>query len=599
MKLWKLLIQCMALILFSSTLCAQIKPTAMVLPINFVNLDKKGLQGSLNNHAKTVLSTYYDLKTEKEVEQAREAAIDKVSSEECTEEACVKIMGEFLDAEYTFSLEIIDTGEGWDLTVTRQDIDGVPSRKNELCVNCSLKKARKSLSEILLALRPGDVIQRGKAMLVLESTPKSQIFINGRDEGKTPLNRDVAANVPLEVELIAEGYKDYSEKFILKPGEILKKNVSLTLKRGNIRITSNPSGAKIYINGEPAIDSENKPMFTPSELRLVYGQHVLKFELEKYQVSTKRLKITKRNAGTKNIVLKPKPGRLVVRVPSDHKQARIMLEDKYLGSMDGSIAKNFELAANVRHSLHAEDDNFKSETKTVRIEPDGSEKIEFEDFYETRKKPTKKPFKYPKFDDINFSDWSGENRSAIFSYNLYYVTLMNKIELGYQLFSLGVNWKNFQIAFSSTGIGENSMQTTNDHEGIDSFFYSDGTNTREVISTDASFTRIMYAPNLDEFGSEYVKNRNPDNSWIWGVGLEFSNVTLTTKNDGDRSINAISPIIEGGYQWNWGEIGFKDPWGEIGSKKQGVYINLQMQLSFSASSNVSFWSYSSSVGYIF
>ena len=92
MNLWKLLTQCMALMLLSSTLCAQIKPSAMVLPINFVNLDKKGLQGSLNNHAKTVLSTYYDLKSEKEIEKARDTSVDKLSSENCTEEACVKIM---------------------------------------------------------------------------------------------------------------------------------------------------------------------------------------------------------------------------------------------------------------------------------------------------------------------------------------------------------------------------------------------------------------------------------------------------------------------------------------------------------------------------
>ena len=80
----------------------------MVLPIYFVNMDKKELQGSLNNHVQTELSTYYDLKTVKEIEQARDAAIDRLSSENCTEEACVKIMGELLDVEYTFSIEIID-----------------------------------------------------------------------------------------------------------------------------------------------------------------------------------------------------------------------------------------------------------------------------------------------------------------------------------------------------------------------------------------------------------------------------------------------------------------------------------------------------------
>ena len=120
MYLWKLLLLGMAFIFSSSTLCAQIKPTAMLLPIYFVDLDKQSLQGSLNNFVKTELSNYYDLKSEKEIEQARDAAVDQISSENCTEEACVKVMGELLDVEYTFSLEIIDTGEGWDLLVVRQ-----------------------------------------------------------------------------------------------------------------------------------------------------------------------------------------------------------------------------------------------------------------------------------------------------------------------------------------------------------------------------------------------------------------------------------------------------------------------------------------------
>ena len=35
-----------------------------------------------------------------------------------------------------------------------------------------------------------------------------------------------------------------------------------------------------------------------------------------------------------------------------------------------------------------------------------------------------------KFDGINYLDWSGENRSVIFSYNIYSVTLGDKIDLG-------------------------------------------------------------------------------------------------------------------------------------------------------------------------
>ena len=541
MNLWKLLTQCMALMLLSSTLCAQIKPTAMVLPINFVNLDKKGLQGSMNNHVKTELSTYYDLKTEKEIEQARDAAVDRLSSENCTEEACVKIMGELLDVEYTFSLEIIDTEEGWDLTVVRQDIDGVSSRRNELCIDCSLSKARKSLSGILVALRPGGIIKRGKARLLLESTPRSQVFLNGRDQGKTPLDLSVDARVPLEVLMIAEGYNDFAEEFILKPGENRKKHSRLTRKRGIIRISSNPSGAKIYINGKPEMDSDNKPLLTPADLRLVYGQHDLKLQLEKYEVTTDILIINKRNAGTKNITLKPKPGRLIVRVPSDHKQARIMLDDDYFGSMNGSIVKNFEVPANVRHSLHAEDGNFKSETKSVLIEPDGSEKVEFENFTETKKTPIKLP------------DWFS-NLPSIFFFNTNPSATIqgsseNKVELSYSLMGIGLQWGRLRLETTNHGNGsiKNENNSSSSTAQNDYFYFSDGTNIHRVDSTSASIWRMMFA-------SELPEGNNPENSWIWGIGYESVTLILLTQDDGERIIKMNSPFVDAGYQINWNHV---------------------------------------------
>ena len=576
--------------MISFTVQAQIKPMAMLLPIYFVDLDKKSLQGSLNNFVKTELSNYYDLKSEKEVEQARDAAVDQISSENCTEEACVKVMGELLDVEYTFSLEIIDTGEGWDLSVVRQGMDGVTSRRNELCNDCSLSKARKSLAGILTALRPGEMlIQRGKASLRLESTPRSQVYLDGREQGETPLDLSVNARVPLEIFMVAEGYNDFAEEFNLKPGEKRKKHAKLTRKRGNIRITSNLPKASIYVDGVLEMDAQGKALLTPADLRLVYGQHELKLQLEKYEVATETLRINKKNLGTRNITLQPKPGRLIVRVPSVHKEATIRRNGNFLGKMNGKIVKNFEVLANISLTLKAEDGNFLSETITVRIEPDGSEKVEFEDFTETVKKPIKKLFEFPKFDDMKFSDLYGENISLNNSVNSYNVILANRIKLGYTLVSLGLNWKNIQIVFSSTAIGEDSIKESTTNESVDSFYYSDGNETREVVSTNASFTRITYSPNLDEFGTKYVKNRNPENSWIWGAGLEFSNVTLKTRNDGERKISASSPLIEGGYQWNWGNIG----------GMTGIFINLQIHLIISASTRVQFVSSSSTVGYIF
>jgi hypothetical protein len=379
MKLRKYLLLGLSWLLLSVPLQAQIKPTAMLLPIYFVNLDKKGLQGSLNNHVQSDLSDYYELKSEKEIEQARDVSIDKLSSENCTEEACVKIMGELLDVDYTFSIEVIDTGEGWDLTVVRKDLVGETTRSNELCNKCSLSKARKELSKMLTALRPGEmIIQRGKASLRLISTPKSLVYLDGNEQGKTPLELGVDARKPLDITLIAEGYKSFSEEFLLEPGEKRTKSVQLSRKRGNIRIVSVPSGAKIFIDGKPKTGVDDITLQTPADLRLAYGKHVLKLFLDKYEDSTQTLNINRQDVGTKKITLKPKPGRLVVRVPSENKNANFYINGKLVGSMGGSLSKTFEVPANQLLRVEVTDQLAFSGKKSVTVDPDGSESVSFD-----------------------------------------------------------------------------------------------------------------------------------------------------------------------------------------------------------------------------
>ena len=130
---------CVTLFLLSaSSATAQLKPEAMMLPINFSGVKSTEERAILQNHVLTELSTYYDLKSEQEVESARDAAIDKLSSENCTEEACVKIMGDLLDVEHTFSFSVIAAGNYWDLSATRLDYFGTTARRNSACEQCTL-----------------------------------------------------------------------------------------------------------------------------------------------------------------------------------------------------------------------------------------------------------------------------------------------------------------------------------------------------------------------------------------------------------------------------------------------------------------------------
>jgi len=512
-------LQCLAGLFLAFPLQAQIKPTAMLLPIYFVDLDKKGLQGSLNNHVQTELSSYYELKSEKEIEQARDVAIDRLSSENCTEEACVKIMGEMLDVDYTFSLEVIDTGEGWDLTAARQDLDGVTSRRNELCKNCSLSKARKTLSGMLTALRPGEMlIQRGKASLRLESTPQSQVFLDGRDQGKTPLDLSVDARKPLEVLMVAEGYNDFTEEFTLKPGEKRKKHVKLVRKRGSIRITSNPSGAYIMLNSKLERDSNGTSLKTPANIRPAFGSYTLKLILENYKISTQTLNINKRNLGTKSYTLKPKPGRLLVRVPPENKYASVYVNGDAVGRMGGKISETFEVPANRWLGVEIKDGRAYSENKSVKIEPDGFSRVTFEWLRTPDRAGLRFGVAYEQdFFSLTLKGAGGSNINSNYSVSGFSI---------HGILSPGRHLVSIKLLNGSGTITEPSPP----------FYLVDGEQLYTVTGTTANVLRLLYSPGWDP-------------GWNYALGWERITFNFLAAQGTQKHVNS-SFLVEGGYDFS-------------------------------------------------
>jgi hypothetical protein len=373
-------------VITSFSASAQFKPEAMILPISFVNFNDTALQESLDNFVQTELSSNFELKSKDEVDEAMEKAIDEMDSENCTQEACIKKMGRMLDVDYTFNLKIIDTGQVWDLIAIRiHYFENRTMRRTELCNNCSLTKARKLISAMLSTMGTGEVsLKGGKSRLLVESTPRSAVFIDGYPQGETPLDLSVDANKTIEILMVAEGYNDFTEELILKPGEKVSINKKLVRKRGNIRITSEPSGATIYIDGKLELDAQEKRLKTPADLYMLFGEHELKLKYERYEDSTQTLKINKRKLGTKKIILKPKPGRLIIRVPSEFKSADVYVDGKSMGDMDGQIVQTFEVRANVSQIVQVKDGDFESKIKSFEIGPDDHKKIEFSEFSDLR-----------------------------------------------------------------------------------------------------------------------------------------------------------------------------------------------------------------------
>ena len=131
---------------------AQLKPEALVIPVYFVGIKETSARRILQQYVLTELSKSFELRSEQEVAQAREKAADKLASSDCTEVACLKVMGELLDVDYIFAVLVSASGNYWDLTGIRLEPLGRTVRKSVECPDCTLPKARAGLTKLLLGM---------------------------------------------------------------------------------------------------------------------------------------------------------------------------------------------------------------------------------------------------------------------------------------------------------------------------------------------------------------------------------------------------------------------------------------------------------------
>lgn len=94
-------------------------------------------------------------------------------------------------------------------------------------------------------VRPGEAL----ATLTVASTPTAaDIYIDGQLVGRTPTERSFAAG-DRELVIEIEGYRPHRETLTLGAGESTGVNVQLAELTGSIRITSDPPGAAITLDG--------------------------------------------------------------------------------------------------------------------------------------------------------------------------------------------------------------------------------------------------------------------------------------------------------------------------------------------------------------
>lgn len=147
--------------------------------------------------------------------------------------------------------------------------------------------------------------------LVIYSNPSgATVFVDGRNEGVTPLSLDQIGRGEREISLQLAGHEPYRSRVRISPVNISRVDATLTPLPGGLSVVSIPNGARVYVDG--TFQGE-----APVNLRDIEpGAHNVRVELRGHAMESRTVQVGKgenvieefqleRNSGTLQIITRP------------------------------------------------------------------------------------------------------------------------------------------------------------------------------------------------------------------------------------------------------------------------------------------------------
>ncbi|WP_232473523.1 PEGA domain-containing protein [Thermococcus profundus] len=193
--------------------------------------------------------------------------------------------------------------------------------------------------------------------LTVYSVPSdAEVYVDGSLIGRTPVVGYKLSTGRHEVRIVKEDYEEYFVNVTIEPGETTVVNVTLTPKPAVLVINSDPSGAKVYING-------TYEGVTPLNLTLQPGTYEVKLVKKDYEDYTSVVTLEPGEEKTLNVSLTPRFGYLTVySVPSD---AEVYVDGSLIGK---TPVVEYRLLTG-RHEVRIMKENYEEYSKNVTIEP--------------------------------------------------------------------------------------------------------------------------------------------------------------------------------------------------------------------------------------
>ncbi|RIH84248.1 PEGA domain protein [Calidithermus terrae] len=171
--------------------------------------------------------------------------------------------------------------------------------------------------------------------LVVNSSPQgAQVFIDGRLVGNTPIS--VSLNPGrADVELRLDGYDVFRTSVVINPGQTTSVNAGLNAQRrtGVLNVTSNPSGADVYINNQ-------RVGRTPYSVQLNEGTYDLRVSLPGHADYRTTVRVDRNQETRINAQLAPLRAQLTV---SSNVEARVFVDGREVGTVGSGGSVRFEV----------------------------------------------------------------------------------------------------------------------------------------------------------------------------------------------------------------------------------------------------------------
>ena len=196
---------------------------------------------------------------------------------------CVQNVAGDLNADLVALPKVIQTEDGYLVTLEISDVftEQLITTYSETCIGCrpleltdtfrqmfagkntagaavpifrptvpGLSIGSAGIVDLTVPIKSEDLDQQ--ALLIFDSVPSgAEVWLGNIKAGTTPYQKlDLVSGQNLDIVLRAPDYRDLPVKLTLLPGRNAPDSFELTPAFGSLRITSEPSGADVYISGE-------------------------------------------------------------------------------------------------------------------------------------------------------------------------------------------------------------------------------------------------------------------------------------------------------------------------------------------------------------